>query len=368
MPTEVTSQAGARRRTVPVILAGGTGTRLWPLSTERLPKQFQKLIAGQSTYQLALRRVGHQDRFETPIVVTGTALKELAEAQAAETGIAVTMVLESHRRDSAPAIAAASALVEAELGGALVLTLAADHVIQEQEAFLMAVDAGVSLADQGFIVTFGVEPKEPATTFGYIRPGAETGSGFAVRQFIEKPDRDRAASLIAEGCLWNSGNFLFDSKVMLAALDAHAPQVSDAARRSLRAGLRHDGIVSLDAQEFSSAPRISIDYAVMEKVMERLAVVPGRFRWLDIGSWEALAAMGTKDGFDNVVEGDAALVDARSCLVRSDGPVVGAVGVEDLIIVVNKGRVLVAARGNLKSMKALVEEIERVEARRQEST
>jgi len=341
---------------VPVILAGGSGTRLWPVSRDSLPKQFQRLIGDLSTYQQTLQRVSAQ-RFAPPVVLTNEALRFFAERQAAEVGVEATVLLEPERRDSAAALAAAAAYVEATHGPSLVLALAADHVIADGAGFLACVEAGADAATAGSIVTFGIRPTEPATGYGYIRPGAPiAGGAFAVEAFIEKPDAADAARLVAEGCLWNSGNFLFATTIFLEELDAYAPAVATGARAAVAGASRDLGFVRLDKERFAETPQISIDYAVMEKT-RRAAVVPGDFGWSDIGSWDAILELGERDANGNHVEGPVALVGVSGSLVRSDGPVIGVVGVEDLVIVATRDAVLVSKQGESARMKLLISDL-----------
>jgi len=350
--------ARAAARIVPVILAGGSGTRLWPVSRDSLPKQFQPLVGPLSTYQQTLLRVADRERFAEPVVLTNGELRFFAARQAAEVGVPATVVLEPERRDSAAALAAAAAFVEARDGPSLMLALAADHVIADEAAFLAAVAAGAEAAAGGAIVTFGIEPTGPATGYGYIRRGPALPGGrvFEVAAFIEKPDAATAARYVAEGCLWNSGNFLFSTAALLAEFAAHAPAIKEAAEGAVAGATRDLGFVRLDPARFAAAPKISIDYAVMEKT-RRAAVVPGSFGWSDVGSWDAIADIGEADADGNVAVGPVQLLDTRGSLVRSDGPLVGVIGVDDLTVVATKDAVLVTRRGEGAAVKTLVESL-----------
>jgi mannose-1-phosphate guanylyltransferase/mannose-6-phosphate isomerase len=344
----------------PVVLAGGAGTRLWPVSRDSLPKQFQRLVGPLSTYQQTLKRVADPVRFGRPVVMTNAELRFFAENQASDVGAAVTVLLEPERRNSAPALAAAAAFVAAGNPGALVLALAADHVILDDAAFLAAVDAAAAVAAAGDIVTFGMAPTYPATGYGYIRPGTAIGETGArrVAAFAEKPDAATAARYLAEGCLWNSGNFLFRADVLLAELDRFAPAVAEAARAAA-AGAKTDpalGFVRLDEKSFRAAPVISIDYAVMEKT-ERIAVVPASFGWSDVGSWEAIYDLGGTDEAGNVLDGPVEAVDTAGSLIRSDGPVVGVIGLDDVVVVASPDAVLVTRRERSGEVKTLVERL-----------
>jgi len=353
----------------PVVLAGGAGTRLWPVSRDSLPKQFQRLVGPLSTYQQTLARVADGSRFAAPVVLTNAELRFFAERQATDIGIPVSVLLEPERRNSAPALAAAAAFVARRDPRGLVLALAADHVILDDAAFLAAVDIAAGIAADGEIVTFGMTPTYPATGYGYIRPGAPIGSHGSrrVAAFAEKPDAPTAARYVAEGCLWNSGNFLFRADVLLAELDLHAPAVADAARAAAAAAVTDPllGFVRLDAESFRAAPVISIDYAVMERT-ERIAVVPASFGWSDVGSWEAIYDLGEADGAGNVLEGPVDALDTSGSLVRSDGPVVGVIGLSDVVVVASPDAVLVTRRDRSGDVKTLVEQL-RVDNHRQVS-
>jgi mannose-1-phosphate guanylyltransferase/mannose-6-phosphate isomerase len=347
-------------RIVPVILAGGSGTRLWPVSRDSLPKQFQRLIGDLSTYQQTLERVADRTRFADPIVVTNDESRFFAQRQAADVGIAATLLIEPERRDSAAALAAAASYVDLRYGPAIVLALAADHIVRDVAAFAASVAAGAAAAADGAIVTFGIEPTEPATGYGYIRPGAAMGEDGvrAVAAFMEKPDAASAERYIAQGCMWNSGNFLFSTSTFLEELERLAPEIAAAARAAVEAAKPDLGFVRLDPESFSAAPKTSIDYALMEKT-ERAAVVPGSFGWSDIGSWDAILKISETDQAGNKVEGPVEAIDAKGCLLRSDGPVLGAVGIENIVVVATADAVLVADRGHAGDVKTLVEQLRR---------
>ncbi len=357
--------AGKRAATMstsitPVILAGGAGTRLWPVSRDSLPKQFQRLVGPISTYQQTLRRVADRSRFADPVVLTNAELRFFAERQASDVGVPVAVLLEPERRNSAPALAAAAAYVAMRDPQALVLALAADHVILDDAAFLAAVDVAAEIASGGDIVTFGMAPTYPATGYGYIRPGVPLGGAGArrVAAFAEKPDVATAARYLAEGWLWNSGNFLFRADVLLAELDRFAPAVSEAARAAA-AGAETDpllGFVRLDADRFRAAPVISIDYAVMERT-DRITVVPASFGWSDVGSWEAIYDLGPADEAGNVLEGPVDTLDTSGSLIRSDGPLVGVIGLTDVVVVASSDAVLVTRRERSGEVKTLVERL-----------
>src|SRR4029079_9543124 len=248
-----------------------------------LPKQFQTLIGPLSTFQQTLQRVSDPDLFGDPVVITSEAFEPFASRQARVVNRTVSLILEPCRRDSAAAGAVAALRVEHLCSGSPVLVLAADHVILDDALFLDAIRSGLEAADKGKIVVFGLTPTAPKTNFGYIRPGAPIGDNEDVRlveAFFEKPKHEDALAYLREGYLWNSGNFLFRSDVMIAELGRYAPDVLAAARASIAEAQSERGIMRLDEAQFSASPKISIDYAVMQKSLN-VAVVAGRFRWSD---------------------------------------------------------------------------------------
>ena len=340
---------------VPVLLAGGTGTRLWPVSRDALPKQFLPLIGDRSTYQQALKRVSDPALFGPPIVVTGESFRFFARQQAEELGIDATIVLEPLRRDSAPAIAAAAALARTRDPDAVVLAIAADHVILDPDLFEAACRAARDVAGSGRIVTFGIGPSEPKTSYGYIRLGAPLArdGAHAVAAFVEKPDATTAARYVADGYLWNSGNFMFRADVLLGELARFEPEMAEAVEAAVAGATGDLGFVRLSPEAFARAPAKSIDYAVMERT-ERAAVVEGRFRWSDIGSWDAIFDIAARDADGNAVRGPAIAVDSRNCLVHADHRLTALVGVSDLVVVTTPDAVLVLPRDRAQDVKQLV--------------
>lgn len=341
----------------PLILAGGSGTRLWPVSRDSLPKQFLPLVGDRSTYQQTLARVADQARFTPPIVVTSEAFRFFALQQAEELGLAPLVVLEPTPRDSAAAIAAGVAIVAARDPEAIVLAMAADHVILDDHQFCDAVMTAGRAAQAKRIVTFGVRPSEPKTGFGYIRPGAELPEGiqnvFEVASFVEKPDAAAAARYVTEGYLWNSGNFVFRADVMAGELERLAPELTHAIDAAVAGAVSDACFLRLAPEAFGRAPRTSIDYAIMEKT-NKAAIVEGAFRWSDIGSWDAVLAISQPNSEGNVVVGDAELLNASNCLVHSDHGLTTLIGVENLIVVTTPDAVLVADSKRCEEVKTLV--------------
>jgi mannose-1-phosphate guanylyltransferase/mannose-6-phosphate isomerase len=340
---------------IPVLLAGGAGTRLWPVSRDALPKQFLPLVGDRSTYQETLLRV-RDPMFAPPIVITGPNFHFFARRQAEEIGVEATVVIEPLRRDSAAAIAAATAVARQRDPQAVVLALAADHIILDVPQFRTTCLAGCAAAEAGCIVTFGIKPNKPKTSYGYILPGEPIGkTGVqAVKRFVEKPDAATAATYVRDGYLWNSGNFLFRADVLLSELARFEPAIVDAAEGAVAKATTDLGFLRLDPEAFARAPMKSIDYAVMEKT-DRAAVVTGDFRWSDIGSWDALFDITPPDASGNVVHGPAVAMDSSGCVLHSDGRLITAVGVKDMVVVSTSDAVMVVPRARAQEVKQLVD-------------
>lgn len=339
---------------IPILLAGGAGTRLWPVSRDALPKQFLPLVGKLSTYQQTLLRVD-DPLFAQPIVITGPNFHFFAQRQAEEVGVAATVVIEPLRRDSGPAIAAATAVAAKRDPQAVILALAADHIILDLEAFRATCLAGRAAAEAGHIVTFGIKPTEPKTSYGYILPGEEVGGGgvYAVKRFVEKPDSTTAARYVSGGYLWNSGNFLFRADVLLAELERLEPDMATAIKVAVDGATTDLGFLRLQPEAFGHAPQKSIDYAVMEKT-DRAAVVVCEFRWSDIGSWDALFDITPRDSSGNVLQGPVVTVDSSDCVVHSNDRLTALVGVKDLVVVHTSDAVMVVPRSRAQEVRDLV--------------
>ncbi|NPU67685.1 mannose-1-phosphate guanylyltransferase/mannose-6-phosphate isomerase [Bradyrhizobium sp. 83012] len=347
-------------RIIPLIMCGGAGTRLWPASREVRPKQFLPLFGARSTFQDTLLRVSDADLFARPIIITNAAYRFMVLEQLAEIGIEADVLLEPMRRDSGPAIAAGAAFAQSRDPDAVVLALAADHVVRDTAAFLVACRAGLAAAEAGRIVTFGVNPERAATEYGYISPGAPvSGEVRAVAKFVEKPDQPTAERYIREGYLWNSGNFMFRASVLLDEYrrfdTASVQTVTDAVAK---AG-RDLSFIILDSDAFAAAKPISIDYAVMEKT-ERAAVAPVSCGWSDVGSWHAVWELSEKDGQGNAARGAAVFEDSRNCNVVTDKALVALEGVDDLVVVAAQDAVLVSRQRDANGLKRLVAKLKAV--------
>jgi len=319
---------------VPVILCGGSGTRLWPRSRASKPKPFLPLIGDQTIFEETLARCAP---FAAPVIVTGAAHLAHVEAQLGASEAAI--IVEPQARNTAAAIALAALRLP---GDAVMLVCPSDHHIGDPSAFAEAARKAAALASEGWLVSFGIEATGPETGYGYLKRGEALGaSGFRTAQFVEKPDLERARGFLADGgYAWNGGIFAFRVATFLGELEAHRPAVLGPVREAVSKGQEQGARFDPDASAFAQAEAISVDYAVMEKTAHA-AMVPARMDWSDIGSWESLHAARAKNADGNSVRGQAELVDCRNVLVESDGPRVSVIGLEGVVIVVDGDEVLV---------------------------
>ncbi|WP_298369900.1 mannose-1-phosphate guanylyltransferase/mannose-6-phosphate isomerase [Azospirillum sp.] len=348
----------------PVILSGGSGTRLWPMSREHYPKQLLSLCSNQSMLQDTAARVRDTKRFAAPLLICNQEHRFIIAEQIRQIGLAPqAIVLEPVARNTAAAAAVAALTLAERDPNALLLLLPADHLIRDQDAFLTAVDTAATVAATGRLVTFGIVPHAPETGYGYIRRGtmiAGHDGSFNVAAFIEKPTRSVAEEFLASGeYLWNSGMFLFPVGLFLAELERFEPAVLAAAKASLATGERDLDFFRLDKENFATSPGTSIDYAVMERT-EVAAVVAADMGWTDVGSWSALWEVGQRDANGNVHHGDVLMHDTRNSYVRSEcNTLVALVGLDDTVVVATDDAILVAARDRVQDVKVLVEQLKR---------
>jgi mannose-1-phosphate guanylyltransferase/mannose-1-phosphate guanylyltransferase/mannose-6-phosphate isomerase len=356
----------AQSRIHPVILSGGSGTRLWPVSRQLYPKQLLAMIGDNSLLADTVRRVGDPDRFAAPTVICHEEHRFLVAEELRTAGRRTgrddgRIVLEPAGRNTAPAAAAAAVDLADRDPDALLLLLPSDHAIADPAAFRAAVARAEAAAAAGWLVTFGMTPTRPETGYGYIRRGAAldgAAAAYRVSAFVEKPDRPTAEGYLADGgYLWNSGMFLMPVRTLLDELARLRPDVLAAARGAVDQARADLDFLRLDAEAFAAAPSASIDTAVMERT-DRAAVLPAEMGWSDVGSWASLWEIADKDGDGNAVSGDVVARDARNCLLRSEDRLLAAIGVADLVVVAQDDAVLVVPRARAHEVGALAQRLE----------
>ena len=356
-PPPAVSAPGA---VVPVLLSGGSGTRLWPVSRESFPKQFWPLVSDRSLIEETTRRALGEG-FAPPIVVCNQAHRFVVAEQLRLAGAAAPRILlEPVGRNSAPAIAAAALLVAEQDPDAVLWMMAADAAIRDVPALHRALAAAVAAARAGHVVTFGMRPTAAETGYGYIEVGEPLAGLPGVHdlaRFVEKPEAATAAKLAASGRhLWNSGMFVFTARTLLAELERHAPDVLTALRPAVSLRTEDLDFIRLDPEAFARVPNISLDYAVAERT-DRAAVVPADLGWSDVGSWDALWELGGKDAAGNVAVGDVLLEQASNCYVRSDGKLTAVLGLQDAVVVVTEDAVLAMHRDRAQDVKRVVDRL-----------
>ncbi|HLH49795.1 MAG TPA: mannose-1-phosphate guanylyltransferase/mannose-6-phosphate isomerase, partial [Roseiarcus sp.] len=346
-------------RLIPVIMCGGSGTRVWPESRESMPKQFIPLIGETSTFQAIVRILSDRAIFDEPIVLTNIDYRFRVAEQLQEIGAKGTIVLEPMRRDSGPAVAVAAVLASRAAPDSVVAVLAADHVFGDGAAFAALCREAADAAAQGAIVTFGVKPDYPATGYGYIRPGEKLDAKGTLRKvaaFVEKPDAATAERFVADGYLWNSGNFVFRADVMLEELKRFEPDMASAAEEAVERAREDLDFLVLDGESFAKAPKKSIDYAVMERT-DKAALIAADVGWSDVGLWSTVWRLSERDEAGNSLRGDAVAIDSRNVLVRSNGHLAAVVGLSNVIVVATEDAVLVADQSQADKVKLLVDQL-----------
>jgi mannose-1-phosphate guanylyltransferase/mannose-6-phosphate isomerase len=344
---------------MPVIMCGGSGTRMWPESRESLPKQFISLIGQRSTFQSIVSLVSDPAIFAAAVVITNIEYRFRVAEQLREIGAEASILLEPDRRDSAAAVGAAAAWAAASDPKTVVAVLAADHVFEDGKQFATLCAQACAVAAAGEIVTFGVTPDHPATGYGYIHPGAPLASDPQVRRierFVEKPDEKCARVFIEDGYLWNSGNFVFRADVMLEELTRFEPEVAAASAAAVSAARKDLTFVVLDQESFAKAPKTSIDYAVMERT-SRAVVLTADVGWSDVGEWSAVWRLSPRDASGNSLRGRAVAIDSSNVLVRSEEQLTAVIGLKDVIVIATGDAVLVADRSQTDKVKKLVERL-----------
>lgn len=346
----------------PVILSGGAGTRLWPLSRRLFPKQLLPLISETSLLQETARRVDAPG-FAPPVIICNGDHRFIIAEQLRESGVRTsTIILEPEGRNTAPAATVAALLLQRENPDALMLLLPSDHAIADVEGFHAAVETAAAAGRSGALVTFGIPPRRPETGYGYIRRG-EAFPGidgcYRIERFVEKPDVETAHRYVAEGrYLWNSGMFLLPAGAFLREVERLCPEMLTHCRKALDDAAIDADFLRLDRESFARAESISIDYAVMEKT-DKGAMVPADIGWSDVGSWTALWEISEHDADGNVAIGDVVSMKTRNSYIRGDGQLVATIGIDDLIVVATDDVVLVVGKDHAQDVKAVVERLEK---------
>jgi mannose-1-phosphate guanylyltransferase/mannose-6-phosphate isomerase len=344
----------------PVILSGGSGTRLWPLSRKQYPKQYLPLVGDNTMLQETLLRLNGLDDLADPIIVCNADHRFLVAEQCQQINITnPTILLEPIGRNTAPAIAAASLQSLKTSDNAVLLVLSADHVIQDINAFHVSINIANEQAQDGKLVTFGIVPTDANTGYGYIKASKTNNDGaYKVEEFVEKPDLKTAESYFEQrNYLWNSGMFMFKAGVLIDELTTHSPDIVKAVNNSVDGAVRDLDFIRLNGQAFESSPSDSIDYALMEK-SDNVVVVPLDAQWNDIGSWSALYDIGTKDNNGNVIKGDVIIQDTTNTYINANHHMVVVIGVDNLIVIDTPDATFIATQDKAQEVKSIVESLQ----------
>jgi mannose-1-phosphate guanylyltransferase / mannose-6-phosphate isomerase len=345
---------------IPLIMCGGAGTRLWPASRENRPKQFLPLFGQYSTFQETIRRVSDPALFGRPIVVTNAQYRFIVAEQLAAITVEADILLEPMRRDSGPAILAGAAFASRRDGDAIIVALAADHVVTDPSAFAEACSKAREAAQDDQIVLFGMSPTRPATEYGYIRAGAAVSAGvFAIERFVEKPDAATAASYVAENYLWNSGNFMFRADFLIEEYRCFEPDSAAVVTAAVDTAGSDLEFEILDSESFAGATAKSIDYAVMERTT-RAAVMPVSYGWSDVGSWHMVWELSAHDADGNAAQGSAAFINARGSYVAAEKQFVALSGLDNVVVVTTEDAILVARREDGEGLRQVVKNVNSV--------
>ncbi len=341
---------------IPVILSGGSGTRLWPLSRQKYPKQYLPLSSDKTMLQETMLRIDALDSLVNPIIVCNSEHRFLVAQQLQEIEIKKpTILLEPVSRNTAPAIIAAALQSIKQENDAILLVLPADHVIQDIDIFHHAINVANKQAQAGKLATFGIVPIDANIGYGYIKKGKAVGKSFKVEKFVEKPNQEKADILFASGeYLWNSGMFVFKANTLLEEMSIYSPEIVDAVKKSTNNATQDLDFIRLNDEDFASSPNDSIDYALIEKT-DNAVVVPLDAAWNDIGSWDALYEISSKDDNGNSITGDVITFETNNSYINANHHIVATIGVDNLIVVDTVDATLVASRDKSQEVKKIVE-------------